>query len=99
MDRRALIESPTSTRDAFGAIVPGWTAVATVWASVIPVRGTERVAQGAQISTALYEVSIRWRSDIAANCRVTVDGRVMQIRSITEVGRRVVTKLMCEEIQ
>ena len=99
MDRRALIESPTSARDGFGAIVPGWTVVATVWASVIPVRGAEREAQGAQISTALYEVSIRWRSDITANCRVTVDSRVMQVRSIAEVGRRVVTKLMCEVIQ
>ena len=99
MDRRALIESPTSTRDGYGAIVPGWTAVATVWALVIPVRGTERVAQGAQISAAQYEVSIRHRTDVSEKCRITVDGRVMLVRSVSEVGRRVATKILCEVIR
>lgn len=99
LDRRALIEIPSGARDAYGALVPGWTTLATVWARVTPATGRELAALGAQISSAAYSVRIRYRTDVAEDARVTVDGRVLSIKSVSEVGRKEWTDFMCEVVK
>ena len=98
LDRRILIEVPTATRDAYGATVPGWTTLTTVWGNVIPIMGTERQQQGTQVATAFFRITIRYRADFDTKARVTIDGtKVALVRSINELGRRDWSELFCEQ--
>lgn len=97
LDRTAVVESPTATRDAYGATIPGWAEVATVRAAIGPVQGNELRLDGAVSAVQLHMLTLRWRADITAKCRVLIDGRTLNIRSMAEVGRRRLLKLVCEE--
>jgi len=99
LDRRVLVETPTSTRDGYGAVVPGWSTVCTVWGNVIPVTGTERKQSDTTIASNFYRVTIRYRTDVAATDRVTFDGKTANIRNIIELGRRDWLELFCEAAQ
>jgi SPP1 family predicted phage head-tail adaptor len=97
LDRRALIESPTETRDGYGALIPGWAAVCSVWCAVQPIAGAERLVMGTGITSEHFRVTIRYRTDITNKCRVTIDGsKVAVVHSHTEIGRREWTELICE---
>jgi SPP1 family predicted phage head-tail adaptor len=98
LDRTALIEVPTTTRDAYGAVIPGWETLATVRASISPLRGDEYRADNAQAARAQHAVTIRWRSDVTPKCRVTIESRVMDVQATSELGRRRLLRLICEEI-
>lgn len=100
--QRVTIEQSTETRDAFGATVPSWGALATVWAEVLPkVGGTgeafaeeaarERTRQG-------YTINLRYRSDVTTKMRVTWQGKILDIESAADPdGRRRALKLECQE--
>lgn len=98
MDRRARIESPTEIRDAYGAVIPGWSEVATVWASVLPMTPRELVADSAQVAVIGYRVTIRYRSGILPSYRIVVDGKTLLIRGIAEIGRREFLQIICEQV-
>jgi SPP1 family predicted phage head-tail adaptor len=97
LDRRVLIESPTETRDGYGALVPGWATVCSVWAAVQPIAGAERLMLGTGLTSAHFRVTIRYRTDITNKCRLTVDGKVAVIHSQTEIDRRDWLELICEQ--
>lgn len=98
LDRRVTIEEPTEIRDAYGATVPGWIEVATVWASVVALMPRELRADSAPVSGMAYRLTMRYRSDILPSHRVRVDGKTMLVRGVAEIGRRQWTQLLCEQI-
>lgn len=98
LEKTAVIQSPTETRDAYGAVIPGWQELATVRATVEAIGGQERRADGAQVSAHSHRLMLRWRSDITTACRVLVDGKTLLIRAVMEVGRRRMLRVMCDEI-
>lgn len=98
LDRLATIETPTETRDAYGAIVPGWTEHATVRASVRALMPREARADGAQVAMLGYLVTIHYRPDITPTMRVVVDGRALLVRGSSEIGRRQWLQLLCDEV-
>lgn len=98
LDRRATIEAPTTTRDAYGATVPGWTPIATVWAGVRALVPREIRLDAAQVSTLAHQVTIYYRSDVTPACRVTVDGKTLLVRGVSEIGRRQLLQLLCEQV-
>lgn len=98
LDRRVHVEAPSATRDSYGATIPGWTTIATVWGNVIPVTGTERAALGSQIASAYFRVLVRYRTDIDTTARITIDGsKVALVRNVIELGRRDWLELFCEQ--
>ena len=98
LDRRATIEAPTTTRDAYGATVPGWTPIATVWAGVRALVPREIRLDAAQVSMLAHQVTIYYRSDVTPDCRITVDGKTLLVRGATEIGRRQKLQLLCEQV-
>jgi SPP1 family predicted phage head-tail adaptor len=90
-DRRVLIESKTETQSALGDLEVTWSTVATVWARKLSSKGREFYA-GAQTLGA-QEVGIQIRhtptvADLNQIARFTLEGKVYNIKSIDEVGRR-----------
>lgn len=97
LDQRITIESPGETQDENGEMVPGWTLVATVWASVVDISGREFVAAGAIQNKAQTKVVIRFRDGILPAMRVLHRGIAYNIEAV--LGQdRVELLLMCSRI-
>ena len=95
---RVTIQQYGITRDDFGAEVPDWMPLATVWASVEDLAGKEYFAAqqvNAEVST---RIRIRYRGDIKPQMRVVYGARVLDIQAVLDPeGRRRELQLMCKE--
>jgi SPP1 family predicted phage head-tail adaptor len=95
MDRRVTLESRTVTRGQDGSEAIVWTQVAEVWAQITPLRGQERYSAGAEQPEHDAMIRIRWRDNVSSGMRVVHSGRIWDIQSVLEVGRREGLDLMC----
>ena len=88
LDRQITIEALATVQDGFGDPVESWTALATVWAQMLPLRGTERF-QAQQFDAELTtRFRIRYRDDVSELMRIVFDGDSYEIEAVIEVGRR-----------
>lgn len=96
--QRVTIQEYVATRDSFGAEVPAWTDVATVWASVTPVSGKEYFASAqvnAEVST---KITMRYLAGITPKMRVVFEARTFEIISVLNFEERdIELNLMCKE--
>ena len=88
---RVLVEKPTDTQDASGAVALGFTCVAIVWASVEPLRGRETLL--AEQITAQMDTRIRMRWSPPLDCmtakwRLRFKDVIYNIQSIAHIGHR-----------
>lgn len=88
LDRKIVIQSFTETQDAYGAPVKTWAAFATVWAQVRPVRGREGFEAEQVAAQILATFRIRYLAGVLLTMRISYDGKVWNLRSINEIGRR-----------
>ena len=90
LDRRVTIQSATRTKDAGGQPVASWSTTATVWATVQPLRGDERLVAQQQIGHVDTRFRIRNNDDISVSVedRLVLDSENYVIRSILPFGRR-----------
>jgi SPP1 family predicted phage head-tail adaptor len=98
---RITIQQESIVRDTFGAEVPTWVAVATVWASVLPGSSGERYVSTVELHQAeiSHTVRIRYRSGLGPTLRVLWGSRVLQILSVVDpTGRQAELVLLCREI-
>lgn len=64
-DKRITIQKPATSTDANGqAIISGWADVATVWASIRPISGREKLRAGAVGSTLTHTVCVLYQSGL-----------------------------------
>ena len=89
MDQRLTLQEPNASADAYGQRVPSWQDVATVWASVEDLRGTEGVVAGIDGMVTDHRIEIRWRDDVKPTWRlVSKNGAaIYEIRSIGGLNR------------
>ena len=64
LDRRIVIQQRTDTPDSAGEPVPAWTTLATVWANVTHLRGTEPFQEQQFNAQRVTAFLIRYRSDV-----------------------------------
>ena len=79
LNRRVTIQRNDFTRDSWGQATPVWVDVATVWAHILFPTGRslanrELVAGGAEVSSSIASVRIRWRTGIDAKMRLLIGG-------------------------
>ena len=98
LDRRVTIESKTVTRDDFGAEVIAWATFAEVWAEVRDISSVEKVINEARTMARLTMIRTRYVSGVTSDMRIRLntDGRVLQITSMAEIGRRLGWSFLCE---
>jgi SPP1 family predicted phage head-tail adaptor len=87
-------EQPANTSDGAGGEVTAWSAIATVWAEILPLGGA-KIEEGNSITVGQqrYKLHTRYRTDVTPACRVIwLDGaRVIDLRidSVADMdGRR-----------
>ncbi len=87
LNRRITIEQPVEIADGAGGLMRNWSAVATVWAEIIPQRtgGGEAVFAEQIEAASTHRITLRYRSGITPDMRIQYDGRVFNIRQITNV--------------
>ena len=88
LDRRITIEKNTPVQDSdSGELVAGWATLATMWAQVRPLRGSERFEAQRENAERVSVFRIRHRTDIDETMRIVYGGDEYDIESIAELGR------------
>lgn len=91
LDRRITIQTFTESNNTFREPIKTWVTLATVWAQLVPQRGTERYAirEGQAVDArALVIWRIRHRTDVTTLMRISYGGELYDIQDIREIGRR-----------
>jgi len=101
LTERVVIQTSTTSPDAYGGRSDSWGTLATVWANVRPLSGQEALVAAGVKPEALtrYEVTIRYRSDVTPLMRLSWGSRTLWIESVTEAGRQMQewTVLQCAD--
>lgn len=96
---KVIIKSLSQLPDSYGQRLSTWTTRATVWASIEPLRGNERLlAQqiGAEVDT---RIVIRYLSGVVPTDRVWFGARIYHITSVLNRDERnEYMELMCKEL-
>lgn len=91
LDRKLTLRHATMTTDKYGEEVPTWTDLATVWASKVDIRDSERIQAAATGASVTTRFQIRWSTVVKAlttKDQVVCEGRAYQVTAIKELGRR-----------
>jgi SPP1 family predicted phage head-tail adaptor len=89
LDRRVVIVRPTHTTNSHNEQIEGVPTKMTTWASVRAMPGQERYANAQREVSAPLLFTFRWRADLVRETdRIEHDGRVFEVTSAVEVGRR-----------
>jgi len=83
LNRQVVIKSRTAGEDADGQPLETWTVtVATVWADIRYLSGTETIKGGAETSTAKASIRLNYRTNLTTDMRVVYGSTVFQIKAI-----------------
>lgn len=99
MDRLIQIDKLVSTRDTFGAEVPQWQKLCSVWCEVVSERGQEKLESAQEVARDNLLFRIRYRTDVKRSYRIQYNREFYDIKSITEIGRRDGLEIFAEAIR
>jgi len=95
---RLILQRDDGTADASGEVVPSWTTVATLWASIEPIAGREVFEASQAQSRATLRVRIRYYSGLTSKHRFLWGTRILNIdRVINLLGRDAEMEILCYE--
>lgn len=98
LDRRIKLQSRSAVVDSFGQQQTTWVDVASVWANIKPLTGTELVAASAVNNETTHQIVIRYRVGITAAMRATYGTRIFNIQTVIEPEMAHVSlQLLCIE--
>jgi SPP1 family predicted phage head-tail adaptor len=100
LNRLVSILDYTETRDEVGGVAKAWVEFAKAWASITPLRGTERWISQEKHATATHAIRIRWIDGVNPKMRIAHDGRTFRISSAINVGdrRKMIDIVATEEV-
>lgn len=85
---RIVIEESVKVSDGVGGQTETWQTVATVWAKIDPVAGLERFFAERIEENITHKITIRYRTGIDTEMRISFDGHIFQIRSVRRMLER-----------
>jgi SPP1 family predicted phage head-tail adaptor len=85
---RVELQKRTVELDEFGGEEITWVPLATVWARVEPLKGTERFAAQQVIATLAYRVHIRYRGDLGPLDRVIWNEQQLDVQAVINPDER-----------
>lgn len=85
LNKRITILKKVDTINALNQKSKSYETVANVWASVAPVRGTERYELQKIHEEITYRVYIRYLDGIRADMYIQYDGKIYEIQSVIDV--------------
>ena len=97
-NKRVSIYRYAETETALGGTRTELKPVATVWAELRPVRGTEFLEYYREANALQYKVTMRWRSDLTEKDVLVFEGRQFEINSIINIMEgRTYMEVYCTE--
>lgn len=99
LDRRITLQRATATQDGVsGEQVLTWADDMTLWASVEPLAGSELFRAQQLEAKADTRFRIRYRTGVTPveTLRISYGGRVYDLRSVVELGRREGLEILAE---
>jgi SPP1 family predicted phage head-tail adaptor len=97
LDKRVTLLRPTYAE--FEDEITGYESISDVWANVKVEAGREQSEAGRLVVTAPVTVTIRFRDDVDARCRVADGSHTYRIVGIADPARRKAQLVLsCEEI-
>ena len=99
LNTRVIIKSVSSTPDAIGQPTNTWSTLATVWADVRHLNGSESIKADAQSSIVKASIRIRRRTDVTAAMRVYVGSVIYEIKAVLpDLQHKERLDLVCEVV-
>lgn len=95
---RVIIQSAVEARNAYGEAIKTWSTVATVYASVEPIRGREMFDAEQVQSEVTHRVRLRYRPGLTSQMRLLFNARTFEVQTVINVNERNrEVQLMCKE--
>jgi SPP1 family predicted phage head-tail adaptor len=95
---RIVLQSAGEAADGGGGFTVTWGDVATLWAAIEPLKGSERLRAQQLETPVTHRVTIRHRAGVTAKMRVKFGSRAFNIRAVIDPQERGRTlELLCEE--
>lgn len=96
--QRVTLQSLSLTPDTGGGGSAGWTDVATVFAEITPLAGTERSQAERLVSNVSHRVMLRTGISVSAGQRLVWKGVALNIRAVLNLAARDrLLVCLCEE--
>jgi SPP1 family predicted phage head-tail adaptor len=100
LDRRVVLQSKTTTRDAStGEEIEGWAEAGALWMGKRDVRASERFGPDQVVAEIDTVFRARWSPALTVirpeTHRLLYDDRIYNIHGITELGRRETVEIAC----
>ena len=83
-----MIQQFVPVRNTFGEDEESWVDLATVWAKVGTVKGTEQFKSDQRLGIKDASFRIRYRDDVDITMRIFYNDDYYEIKSINEIGRQ-----------
>ena len=84
MRRRIQLQLPLGSPDGGGGLVKAWTTVATVWAEIRSLSGSEQVIADGLQGRVSHELTIRKRMDVSPAMRAVFGQRIFVIWAVLD---------------
>jgi len=100
LNKRVTIKSLSTTTDGYGQPQDIWSTVATVWAAVETLSGSEFFAARKLHAEVTTKLTIRYRTGIDRTMRALVNSKtfeIMYVINVNEANREL--QLFCKELQ
>jgi SPP1 family predicted phage head-tail adaptor len=96
--QRIMIQQPDNTSDDAGGIVKSWADLSPAWAEIEPLSAGESFQAERMQSATIHRITIRFRDDVTTAMRILFEGRIFNIRAITNLLERdILLELLAEE--
>jgi SPP1 family predicted phage head-tail adaptor len=97
---RLLLEAPVEVPDEAGGNTRGFTTLDTLWGTVVPAGGEERLTGESLGQVLRHRVALRFRAGITAGQRLRWGERLLAITAVADPdGRHRQLICLCEEIR
>ena len=98
MKQRVSIQSQSTTLDGYGEPANTWTTDSTVWASIIPLSGTEQQVAEGTTGIISHRVVMRYNTDASPQKRLLFGAKVLGIESVINTNEAdIELQLLCRE--
>ena len=86
--KKIVIQQANSTPDGEGGFTDAWVAVATVWASISPIRADQRAQYATLNVEATHLIRVRGLVDVEEKYRITYDSRIFEVLTVENIQER-----------
>ena len=87
LDRYIILQSVSTSVDAYGQPVESFSTLASVWAKIEYKSEVEKFENEQLRAVSSIDFTIRYRTDITEQMRISYDSNIYQIIGISEIGR------------